>query len=36
MSIYMKCWRVLVRQRDMALVDKVLGGVRRLHGRAKD
>ena len=35
MLIHMQSWRVLVRQRDRALLDEALGEVRRLHARAR-
>jgi hypothetical protein len=35
MSLDMHCWRVLVRQREMSLLDEALGEVRRLHARAR-
>jgi hypothetical protein len=35
MSIHMQHWRVLVRQRDRALLDEAVGEVRRLHARTR-
>jgi hypothetical protein len=31
MMLYMQFWRVLVRRRDMAMLDEALDAVRRLH-----
>ena len=31
MSIYMQCWRVLIRQRDRELLDAALEEVRKLQ-----
>jgi hypothetical protein len=33
MSIHMQCWRVLVRRKDIELLDLAVGDVRRLYAR---
>jgi hypothetical protein len=35
MSMHMQCWRVLVSQRDRALLDEARGEVKRLHARSR-
>jgi hypothetical protein len=35
MTIHMQSWRVLVRPKDMELLDAVVGDVRRLYTRTR-
>jgi hypothetical protein len=34
-SVYMQCWRAMVRQKDRSLLDEAVVAVRRLHARTR-